>query len=327
MRLSPALLTLVGAPLLFAAFVGCGGDDEIEHRGQTTTSRADLARIAELKRELRELKAHRRHAARRLRGGQLLDSSDTASFDRLASGLAGQVGLTVGRAGDPDSQQFGSVRSGKAWSTIKVPIAAKILSDVGGPGGLTSVDGGLIRRAITASDNSAAAKLFEDMKAHYGGLAGAADAAGEPLREAGDKTTSVSTQGRAGFSPYGQTEWSLVNQHRFMARLAGACVPDAPSARFLLQLMSQVVAGQRWGIGSAGVNARFKGGWGPGPDGHYLVRQMGLLELNGQRQPVVLTIASLPNDGQLATGQQMLTQVARWVVDHVDYAKALPVDC
>jgi hypothetical protein len=46
----------------------------------------------------------------------------------------------------------------------------------------------------------------------------------------------------------------------------------------VLGLMNQVVSDQRWGLGAAGVDAQFKGGWGPGSEpgvnGSYLDRQV-----------------------------------------------------
>ncbi len=260
-------------------------------------------------------------------GGDLLDASDVASFGQLAAGLGGQVGLTVGRVGEPARQQLGDLTTGKAWSTIKLAIAAEILADARGPRGLSRPDAEDIRRAITASDNSAAAALFEELERRHGGLEGAATAVGDPLRKAGDTATNISTQGRDGFSPYGQTEWSLARQHRFVSRLAAGCVPDRASAGYLLRLMSEVVPGQRWGLGSAGVPAKFKGGWGPGEGGGYLVRQVGVLEFDGGSHPVVVTVAALPSDGRFASGQRMLTEVADWVDGHVDPAKAEPVGC
>ena len=46
-----------------------------------------------------------------------------------------------------------------------------------------------------------------------------------PDRGYGVTSTIVSTQGRDGFSTYGQTEWSLAAQQRFMAGLAAAVSP------------------------------------------------------------------------------------------------------
>lgn len=317
--------------LLGAALVGCGGASGGEETlgGSTTSAKPERydAQIAHLKRELREGRrrlALRQHAAEATNAG-FLDAAAITSFGAFASGLGGQVGLTVGRVGGERSVRLGSLATGEAWSTIKVVIAAKVLSDRGGPDGLSPSDRDLIVRAITASDNAAAESLFNELSAEHGGITGAAAAVAEPLRQAGDLATVVSTQGRDGFSPYGQTDWSLEEQNRFMAELAGRCVPDETSANYLLELMGRVIPSQRWGIAVAGVPAAFKGGWGPESNGGYLVRQMGVLQVQGH--PVVVTAAALPDNGQFATGQQMLTRLAQWVVAHVDAARAVTVRC
>ena len=55
-----------------------------------------------------------------------------------------------------------------------------------------------------------------------------------------------------------------------------------------------------------------KGGWGPDPDGKYLVRQMGLLKTSsGYRAAVAIT--ARPPDGTYASGQVLLSQVASWL--------------
>ena len=135
----------------------------------------------------------------------------------------------------------------------------------------------------------------------------------------------MSAQGRDGFSPYGQTEWPLADQHRFMARLAGRCLVDAESSGYLLSLMGEVVPGQRWGLGSAGASARLKGGWGPDEDGGYLVRQMGVIDVDGRA--VVVTLAAEPSDGQFASGTALLTELAGWVDENVDADAAKPAGC
>jgi len=254
----------------------------------------------------------------------LLDRRDAQSFDALQTRLGGEVGITVGTPGDADSEQLGSLRTGSAWSTIKVPIAAGVLEAAGGPKALSTAQQGLIGRAITASDNAAADALFASLGPDD---EQAAAATGEVLREAGDATTRVSAKGRDGFSPYGQTEWSLEEQHRFMALLAaGDCLADPASSRYLLELMAQIVADQQWGLGSAGAGAaRFKGGWGPGTDGRYLVRQMGVIEVDGE--DVVVTLAVVAPDGQFATGTAAATELARWVARNVDPGEAQAVKC
>ncbi len=59
----------------------------------------------------------------------------------------------------------GELITGSAWSTIKVPIAERVLADVGGPDGYHATQSEQIRQAITLSDNEAAAALFADLEA------------------------------------------------------------------------------------------------------------------------------------------------------------------
>jgi hypothetical protein len=202
------------------------------------------------------------------------------------------------------------MQAGSAWSTIKVPIAVRVLEDVGGPNALTAPQRDLISRAITASDNEAAAELFSSLERKHGGLSGASTAVTQVLRQAGDATTVVSTQGRDGFSTYGQTEWSLRLQHQFISELVGGCITSAASTDYLLGLMGTVTS-DTWGLGSAGVPALWKGGWGPGTDGRYLLRQMGAMTIGGEQ--VIVTLIVRPHDGQFATGQAAASRVAQFL--------------
>jgi hypothetical protein len=144
------------------------------------------------------------------------------------------------------------------------------------------------------------------------------------LREAGDDETVISTQGRAGFSTYGQTEWSLAQQNRYMAALAGGCVSDPASRSFLLGQMAEVTA-EPWGLGAAGVPARWKGGWGPGADGRYLVRQMGVIEAGGRE--AVVTMAAIADDGSFETAQRMLSRIAKWTASRLAAQVGPPRPC
>ncbi|WP_163798040.1 hypothetical protein [Mycolicibacterium sediminis] len=77
--------------------------------------------------------------------------------------------------------------------------------------------------------------------------------------------------------------------------------------------MQLVAPDQQWGFaGDAGVAA--KGGWGPEPDGVYLVRQIALLGAGADSLGVA--IAAKPSDGSFATGTAVLDQLANWVGDH-----------
>lgn len=81
--------------------------------------------------------------------------------------------------------------------------------------------------------------------------------------------------------------------------------------------MDEVVPGQRWGLGTLGPDTQFKGGWGPAPEGGYLVRQMGLVRLPGGAR-LAASIATMPADGSFETGTTNLIQIARWLIAHVD---------
>jgi hypothetical protein len=205
-----------------------------------------------------------------------------------------------------------------------VPIALRVLQDVGGPSGLSASQADEMRRALTLSDNEAAAALFADLERTHEGIAGASAAVGEILREADDSTTQISTQGRDGFSSYGQTDWSLVNQQHFMSRLAAGCIGTAASRQYVLDLMGEV-SSDTWGLGSAGLPARWKGGWGPGIDGRYLARQMGILYV-GSREAVV-TLAAIPSDGQFETAESMATSIAKWLAEQAPAYAAAPSGC
>jgi hypothetical protein len=239
-----------------------------------------------------------------VRSARLLSAADRASFARLSARLAGSEGLAVSSIGRGQPvQRLGSLVGGVAWSTSKVPV------------GMASIDAGAsapvdLSRAITASDNAAAERLWIAL----GAGSRAARATDRELRAAGDsRTVTQARRLRPGFTEFGQTMWSLEDQVRFTAGMR--CLP---SGRRLLLLMGQVVAGQRWGLGSAGVPARFKGGWGPGitpgrSDG-WLERQMGIVTVRGRQ--LAVTIASAGADHRVAT--RNLTALARWVVSAID---------
>ncbi|MBK5231587.1 MAG: hypothetical protein JJE13_01205 [Thermoleophilia bacterium] len=238
-------------------------------------------------------------------------TAGSSGVNAMLSGLPGQAGVVVSAPGGSSSQvSGGGLMSGSAWSTIKVPIAERVLDDAGGPDGISQTQRSNINAAITLSDNDAAAALFDDLEASHGGLQGASDAVGEMLRQAGDNSTVISTQGRDTFTTYGQTDWSLAEQNRYMAALAGGCISDQATRDYLFSEMSQVTS-DTWGFGSAGAPAKWKGGWGPGTDGRYLVRQMGTMEVGGKE--LVVTIAAIPDDGVFESGQAMASSIAQYV--------------
>jgi hypothetical protein len=313
-----AVLAAVGVALVVA---GCGQEEPRAQEGSVpppAASEADASATVSADPATRSPSPPAR-AARRAPSTALLSAADLRSFARLEQQMSGALGLAVGPLGSSRVRQvLGSLRTGSAWSTIKLPIVVRVMADAGGPDALSDEVSRDIRQALTASDNAAAADLWASLASTYGGVTGAAAAVEEVLRDAGDRQTRVSTRGRAGFSPYGQTSWSLASQQRFIAALAGGCVTDPAVAAGTLSLMADVVPAQRWGLGSVGRPARFKGGWGPGLDGRYLVRQLGVLEYEGGATAVGVAVAARAGDGSFEGGTRALTTLARWTADHID---------
>lgn len=248
----------------------------------------------------------------------LLDAADQASFTRQFGNTA-SVAVTdlaaapIVRAGD--------TRSPYAWSTSKVLIATTLVKNVGGYQRLTPTQRAQVTSAFTVSDNTAAASLFSSLSARTGGLVGASTAMTKVLRAGGDTRTVVSTVGRSTFSTYGQTLWPVEQQAQFMSSLTRNCLVDRASTAYLLDQMGHTTPSQRFGLGTVRA-AMFKGGWGPDPDGKYLVRQMGLLMTSsGNRAAVAIT--ARPPDGTYASGQALLGRVAVWLKANIGPAPAL----
>ncbi|HEU4656355.1 MAG TPA: hypothetical protein VFR97_02465 [Capillimicrobium sp.] len=240
----------------------------------------------------------------------LLSAADKTSFQQLEASLGGQSGIAVSALGyDQHVERAGSLQEVIAWSTSKVPVAMAIYD-----AGLEGVQSPNLRAAITQSDNDAAMALWQAL----GSGEVAADASTAELRAAGDFTTDIESRTLAeGYTPFGQTLWSLADQARFVAGM-----PCLNAGREVLALMGEAV--QPWGLAAVGVPAKHKGGWGPGSQpggtGGYLERQMGMLTVDGKQ--IAIAIANLPADGSHPTGTRNLTAIAQWAVEHVDVSDA-----
>lgn len=243
-------------------------------------------------------------------------SNDSRSSLRsLADGLTGEasrLGATVGVAVAPldgRGEVIGEIRSAVAWSTAKVPLAMAALD--AHPGGATDT---AVARAVRNSDNDAAQSLWDA----WSDPVRAATAVRSVLRSAGDTRTEVpSRRRRDGFSVFGQTEWSLAAQAEFGARLA--CLPHG---REVVAQMRRVAPGQQWGFADPGIagglrEVAVKGGWGPDPDGSYLVRQLAIVTPEGGA-PWAAALATRPGSGQFSDGAAALTGIADWLLDRLE---------
>lgn len=238
-----------------------------------------------------------------------------ASLERQLGGSSGiawlAAGAGSGAAGEPTV--VGSLTSGVAWSTSKVPIAVAVVQQ-----GASSSDRADVRAAMTVSDNDAARRLW----ARLGDGATASAKATRVLRASGDRTTKLESRTLlSGFTPFGQTAWSLDGQVRFMAG-----VGCTRAGRDVLEQMSNVTSSQRWGLGRLGERPKFKGGWGPatrpGVSSGYLNRQLGLVSLRGQQYAVA--IMSVPASGSHEAGTANLDRIAQWFDRQVATTPPIP---
>jgi hypothetical protein len=226
----------------------------------------------------------------------LIEATDRTRFQALESDLRGEVGLALSPVGSAEAvEELGTLRGGVAWSTIKVPLALAVAAREP----RTERDEELIDAALTVSDNDASLALWERL----GPPEVAASAVQDVLAAAGDSSTRVEANVlRPGFTPFGQTQWSLAAQVRLMAAL-----PDLPNADEIRARMRRVVPEQRWGLAVIGEDVELKGGWGPDPDGRHLVRQMGIAG------PLAVALAAIPADGSFESGTDMLDRLAQWL--------------
>ena len=192
------------------------------------------------------------------------------------------VGWTIGALSGGEFEPGGELRSGRAWSTMKVPVIVASIT-------AGRADWHAVEAAITRSDNDAARRLWE-------GLDDGPAQVEAVLREAGDPETTLEREADPrGWSSFGRTVWSLQAAGGFYRALAnGELVARADTDR-ILDAMGRVVPEQRWGLGTV-PGMRFKGGWGPSedPGGAYEVIQIGITD------GTVIALAATAPDFQTA---------------------------
>lgn len=161
----------------------------------------------------------------------------------------------------------------------------------------------LVVKAITESDNPASERLWSLL----GEPVDAARQVQGVIAAAGDTETTVESRRlRTGFTPFGQTQWSLRQQAVFAAGLGGLA-----EAATVVELMRNLVGEQRWGLAAKGVAA--KGGWGPGRSGDYLVRQFGIVPAGSGHCGLALAAQAATFDA----GRTAITGLAELVFDHL----------
>jgi beta-lactamase class A len=241
------------------------------------------------------------------------------AFAAFTGDLPDRLVIAVSPGEDEDPLVLGDDRPFHAWSTIKVPVVAAVLSAVPGEV-LTSRHHELAERAITESDNPAILELFDLLAQRAGGTAQAAAAIERLFRLGGDDRTEIALAAPppGAITPFGQTGWSAADSAGFFSALGRGRLLNPIDTEYVLGLMQRIIPEQRWGLGSAelGRPVAFKAGWGPEPDGSCLVRQSGVVL--GRDSPAAWAAISLvaePPSGRnsFEVGVGMLTEAAGWI--------------
>ncbi|WP_232006328.1 hypothetical protein [Mycobacterium sp. 852013-50091_SCH5140682] len=227
------------------------------------------------------------------------------SFAALTATIPAAVGVAV--ASEGGTRLFGNWSAGPAWSTIKVPLSIAALRSE------PERAGALVNKAIVQSDNAAAEQLWSML----GDPAAASHAVEAILRDGKDTVTVVQSQRvREGYSAFGQTDWAMQAQAGFAARL-----PCLAGAGPVLDDMHRLAADQQWGLaGVDGVAA--KGGWGPGVDGAYLVRQ--LATVSSPSGTFGVALAAQSDGGTYDAAIAAINQLGGWVKQHRNEFPAMP---
>ncbi|WP_024332957.1 hypothetical protein [Gordonia hirsuta] len=232
-----------------------------------------------------------------------LDKSFRALTKAMAKNLPGRVGVAITPVNGDTPTSFGSLKTARAWSTLKVPVAIAAQRKLG-PAVLAEET-----KSIELSDNEAAEALWGAL----GGGAASVDAVTAVLREGHDVRTRVDSELTDSYP--GLTRWDLTDQSIFAAHL-----PCLPGTGEVIGHMRNVGPNQQWGVArpkGKGVSAAVKGGWGPatGTGGKNVVRQLAVVWTPAGAYGV--SLAALPASGSLTDGNAMVTRVGQWLLRNI----------
>jgi hypothetical protein len=263
----------------------------------------------------------------------VLSPDAVRELESFAAGAPGEVAIAVSPLGGGDAVEAGETGPARAWSTMKAPLVVALIESAGGLPGLTGEEQEQADAALTASENEAALTLFDGLAEREGGDAAASAAIEAVLRRAGDEETEVNTEPSPdGFSTFGQTIWRPAASNLFFRALAGGCLLDRQGTDYVLSLMTDVVADQRWGLGESptpgDAEVAFKGGWGPEPGGGYLVRQSGIVTAGDEGY--VISVVAIPSDTSEAAfgaGRELVSEATALVAENAGSGTDAAVTC
>jgi Beta-lactamase enzyme family len=184
-------------------------------------------------------------------------------------------------------------------SIVKVDVLVTLLYQAQEAGqALTGEDQDLATTMIENSDNDSASDLYDDV--------GGAEAIDEANRVCGLSQTTVGTDGY-----WGLTTTTVADQIRLLRVVFTRPSPLSPASQEYIQsLMSQVEAGQQWGVTAAadpGTRFMVKNGWLPNPS-LWEINSIGEVTRDGQQ----MLIAVLSDDNASeAAGISLVEDVAK----------------
>jgi beta-lactamase class A len=190
-------------------------------------------------------------------------------------------------------------------SIVKLYILETLLLQEQGGGGLTSGQQATATLMIENSDNTAAETLFED--------AGGRSALVTSGPQLGLKDTVPGPGDYWGLTATCATDYITLLQN--LVRPTGGPLTAASQA-YVLGLMRNVEADQRWGVGvtaDAGTDFANKNGWlsVDNDNGLWLVNSTGVLTIDGQQ---VLMVVLTQHDPDFQTGINLVQALAKALV-------------
>jgi hypothetical protein len=226
----------------------------------------------------------------------------------ISSAVAGRPGSYVAvAASDPTDGlncQLHNTEHFFAASVMKVTILSALLMKVGGPSHLTAAQKNLAVLMITQSNNAAAQTLWDEE-----GI----PAVQKFLSKAGMTETQVN-------NAWGLTLITAHDELRLLQVLTDSTVLGSASRSYVLTLMSEVIASERWGISAGAPSAEklhIKNGWLNYPGaGDWNINSIGTFTGPRNYQIVVLSAPSSDANGQSETYGIDTDQDAAYAFNH-----------
>ena len=244
----------------------------------------------------------------------LLAGRMSAGIAAALHGRRSAVGLAVADPGLGLSCRLDAGGHFVAASAIKVTILSALLLKTGGAGHLTAAQRSLARAMITQSSNAAADRLWAEV-----GISG--------MQRFLNRAGMTQTRLNDAWGLTGLTAADEVTLLRLLTRPGPVLSPASRS--YVLTLMAQVIASQRWGTPAgtgAGVAVHVKNGWLPYPTGrNWRINSLGAFAGPGTAYQMAVLTSGNPSMGYgIDTIQGAARVINRDIAEFVAWQRAHP---